>query len=271
MQQPSSDTSVLNVTDLSWRVAGASLLKGISFRVEKGAFVGVLGPNGAGKSSLLRCLYRYNQPTTGKVLFADQDIWQIDSKAYAKKVAVVLQHTPQNFQLSVREVVALGALPRHSWLGAFQDESVELVTEAIAQVGLSHKSGQDFDSLSGGEKQRAMIARAIVQQPEILIMDEPTSHLDVKYQIQIMELAKSLGITVIASFHDLNLASSLCSELLLLKEGQLVAQGTPEQVITESTLSEIFDVCVSVSPHPQNAHPHVTYYYGYVDSGANHD
>ena len=267
MQPNNANNVILNVADLSWRVADISLLNDISFEINKGSFVGVLGPNGAGKSSLLRCLYRYHKPSTGEVKFQGQDIWQIDGKEYAQKVAVVLQHTPQNFQLSVKEVVQLGALPRQSWLESWQQDSNDLVEQALEQVALSDKAGQDFDSLSGGEKQRAMIARAVVQQPEILIMDEPTSHLDVKYQIQIMELAKSLGITVIASFHDLNLAASLCTDMLLLKGGELVASGTPNEVITESVLSDIFDVCVQVTPHPQTARPHVTYFYGYVESG----
>ena len=242
------------------------ILSDVSFDVAAGTFVGVLGPNGAGKSTLLRCLYRYVKPTKGRVLYQGADVWSYSANDYASQVAVVLQHTPQQFRLKVYDVVALGLVPHQSLFAASNPSDKAVVDNAIRQVGLSHKSQEEFESLSGGEKQRAMIARAIVQQPKLLVLDEPTSHLDVKYQIQIMELAKSLGITVIASFHDLNLASAICDELLLLDKGQLVAKGKPEAVITEQNLSDVFDVCAKVTHHPQHNAPQVTYFYGYVGS-----
>lgn len=233
-----------------------------------GTFTGVLGPNGAGKSTLLRCIYSYIKPSSGTVEYQGQDIASISPKDYAKKVAVVLQHTPQDFQLKIEDVVALGLVPHQNWLSSFSNQDRHSIYLALEQVGLLDKKQDQFETLSGGEKQRVMIARAIVQQPDILVMDEPTSHLDVKYQIQIMELAKSLGITVIASFHDLNLASAICDNLLLLKGGELVASGTPEEVITEAQLSQVFDVCTQVTRHPQHHAPQVTYFYGYVEPGS---
>ena len=127
---------------------------------------------------------------------------------------------------------------------------------------LQHKP---LAQLSGGEQQRAHIARALVQQPQLLIMDEPTSHLDIKYQIELMELVRSLKLTVLASFHDLNLACALCDRLLILKHGQLVADGAPKKVVTEQLLSDVFGVCAKVSDHPQQPDkwPLVQYFYGY--------
>jgi iron complex transport system ATP-binding protein len=235
---------LLSVSNLSWYAGNTQILSDISFQVPVGSFTGMLGPNGAGKSSLLRCLYRYISPANGQIKFNNQDIRSLSNQEFARNVAVVLQHTPQQFNLSVFDVVALGLIP----------------------VGLSDKTQVDFETLSGGEKQRVMIARAIVQRPQLLLMDEPTSHLDVKYQIQIMELAKSLGITIIASFHDINLASALCDQLLVLKKGSLQAVGQPKEVITEVMLSNVFDVCTKVSQHPQHHAPHVTYFYGYNSS-----
>ena len=259
-----TSSTLLEVESLCWKAGQRTILDQISFSVAQGQFVGLLGPNGSGKSSLLRCLYKYITPSSGSISFAGQALSELSNKQYAQQVAVVLQHTPQQFHLAVKDIVALGLVPHSSFSFSNRQSDLEKVQQAIEQVGLSGKENMDFELLSGGEKQRAMIARAIVQSPKLLIMDEPTSHLDVKYQIQIMELAKSLGITVIASFHDLNLAASICDKLLIIKDGKLTTQGVPSEVITEQNLSTVFDVCTQVSKHPQNSRPLVTYYYGYV-------
>ena len=264
LQQNSlSAAPLISVSDLSWGTANKTILKSINLELKAGQFIGLLGPNGAGKSSLLRCLYRYLKPQQGVVLLSGQDIWQIS----AKQVAVVLQESPSQFNLSLFDVVSLGLTPHKRLFSGTSANDKQRIYQAIEQVGLSHHSEQAFDSLSGGEKQRALIARSIVQQPKLLIMDEPTSHLDVKYQIQIMELAKSLDVTVLASFHDLNLAASLCDELLVIDEGRLVCQGQPKAVLTEQLLSDVFGVCAAVSAHPQSSTdkfiPHITYFYGY--------
>ena len=237
-------------------------------QISPGKFVGLIGPNGAGKSSLLRCLYRFNRPISGQITFNNYDIWQLKSEDYAKQVAVVLQETPSQFNLSVFDVIALGLTPHKSLFSSVTNSDKQNIIQAINTVGLEQHSNQSFESLSGGEKQRALIARAIVQQPQLLIMDEPTSHLDVKYQIQVMELAKSLGVTVFASFHDLNLAAAMCDELLVIKNGEITHSGTPTQVLTENMLAEVFGVCAQVNSHPQlskagNSIPHITYFYGY--------
>lgn len=262
----SGQSPLLSVEHLCWQTDANVILKDISLTVDKGSFTGILGPNGAGKSSLLRCLYRYLKPTSGSVKFNQQDIWQYSANEYAKLTAVVLQETPSHFNLTVFDVVALGLIPHKGIFTRASKADQEKITTAIKQVGLSDKENQSFEHLSGGEKQRVLIARAIVQSPQLLLMDEPTSHLDVRYQIQIMELAKSLGITVIASFHDLNLASAICDNLIVINKGQLVQQGTPEKVITKTMLSDVFGVCAEVTPHHHHNVPHISYYYGYIDS-----
>lgn len=266
--QTAKKTALLTVNNVSWRVGNTLILEHINLSIERGKFVGLIGPNGAGKSSLLRCLYRFNQPSAGEVKFSNTDIWQLKSEDYAKQVAVVLQETPSQFNLSLFDVVALGLTPHKTLFSSTTQADKQKIAQAISHVGLESHSTQLFDSLSGGEKQRAFIARAIVQQPQLLIMDEPTSHLDVKYQIQLMELAKSLGITVFASFHDLNLAAAMCDELVVIKNGKVVDAGKPNKVVTEQMLDEVFGVCAQVSTHPQSAAsgeaiPHITYYYGY--------
>jgi len=254
---------LLEIKDLSWQVNHHDILKNINCSISQGQVIGVIGPNGAGKSSLLRCLYRVTKPCSGSVFYQGTNIWQISAKQYARTMAVVLQETPHSFSMSVRQVIAMGLTPHKGLFSIDSPSDHAILADAIIRVGLIEHADQPFDSLSGGEKQRALIARAIVQQPQILVMDEPTNHLDIKYQIQILELVRSLGITVIVSIHDLNLASAMCDNLMVLNRGEVVYQGTPEEVITTKRLSEVFDICCTVQPHPQTQKPNICYYYGY--------
>lgn len=265
-QAHSSDP--IEVQDLSWLADQQLILNKITFRIKKGSFTGLIGPNGAGKSSLLRCLYRYIRPTSGDIFWEGNNIWHMSANDYAQKIAVVLQESPALFNLTLWDVVSLGLVPHQGLFSTTTQVDKQKITEAVKLVGLEHKAHDNFEHLSGGEKQRGLIARAIVQSPQVLMMDEPTSHLDVKYQIQIMELAKSLGITVIASFHDLNLASALCDDILVLQAGKLVMQGTPKIVFTEEMLSNVFGICARVAPHPLHKCPHITYFYGYSEQGS---
>lgn len=254
---------IISVENLSWHLEGSVILDDVNFSLDKGRMLGVIGPNGAGKSSLLRCLYRYVQPSAGTVLFQGEPISSFPSRNFARKVAVVLQDTPQHFAMTTFQLVAMGLTPHKGLLDFANKGDIARVNEAMAKVGLLDKSQSLYDKLSGGEKQRALIARAIVQQPELLILDEPTNHLDVRYQIQTLELVRSLGISVICSIHDLNLASALCDELLMLDKGRCVAHGTAEQVLTQKRLSSVFGVCSQVTSHPQHGRPLISYFYGY--------
>ncbi|REL25463.1 ABC transporter ATP-binding protein [Thalassotalea euphylliae] len=251
----------LHVTELGWQSGGKAILRRINFALQSGEFVGLLGPNGSGKSSLLRCLYRYHSPTAGQVHYQGRALESYSQQAYAQQVAVVLQESPSFFNLSVSDVVELGLLPRTSVWHRTSKAEKQHVENALAQVAMLDKATQGFDSLSGGEKQRVLIARAIVQQPSLLIMDEPTSHLDVKYQIQIINLAKSLGITVLASFHDLNLASAMCDRLLVLSNGELVADGKPSDILSQTLLAQVFGVTAQLQTHPEHGKPLITYQY----------
>ncbi len=258
-----SDHSLLTVEQLLCRLQGRQVLDGISFTLQQGEFIGLLGPNGAGKSTLLRCIYRYYASAKDAIRLNGRCIQDMAPRALAQDIAVVLQQAPSDMSLTVLEVVALGLLPALApWQGPGAEAQAR-VQQAIADVGLATQQHKLLAQLSGGEQQRVHIARALVQQPKLLIMDEPTSHLDIKYQIELMELVRSLNLTVLASFHDLNLAAAMCDKLLVLNGGQLVANGTSKTVITESLLSEVFGVCTQVGVHPQNPEhwPLVHYYY----------
>ncbi|QSX34402.1 ABC transporter ATP-binding protein [Shewanella avicenniae] len=259
--------AALRAENLSWSADGKKILQDVSFALEPGKMLGLIGPNGAGKSSLLRCLYRYHQPQAGRILLNNKEINSISRKSFAQTVAVVLQDTPTEMNSTVEQIVATGLTP---YKGLFQWDGKEdnnAIQAALCQVGLADKAYASFSHLSGGEKQRALIARAIVQRPSLFILDEPTNHLDIRYQIQILELVRSLGITVIASIHDLNLASALCDELLLLADGRCVAHGDAAGVLTEERISQVFGVCCKVTPHPQIGKPLIHYYYGYQKEG----
>ena len=253
--------SLLSVANLSWSVDDHAILRDLSFKLEEGEFVGVIGPNGAGKSSMMRCLYRVNRPTKGQVLFRDQDIWQWTAKENARHMAVILQEHSEHIGLTVSDIVALGLTPHKGLFERDSHSDRKRISEILARLDLSSMQDAQFSRLSGGEKQRVMLGRAMLQQPELLIMDEPTNHLDVHYQIEILQAVKKLGLTVLASFHDLNLAAAYCDRLLVLEQGKLVASGSPQSVLTEDLISSVFQTCVVVDAHPIYGHPRVSYAY----------
>ena len=253
----------LAASNLAWSIDGNAILSQVSFELAEYQMLGLIGPNGSGKSSLLRCLYAFNKPDSGQILLFGKPLQQYTANELAKSIAVVQQDTPTHLDITTEQLVMLGLTPYKSLLSLTSEQDRTQVSSALAKVELSHKAKQKFQSLSGGEKQRALIARAIVQRPKLLILDEPTNHLDIRYQIQLLELVKSLNITVMASIHDLNLASSLCDKLLMLENGQVSAVGTPAEVLTEKRISDVFGVCSQISPHPQNGQPLIHYYYGY--------
>ncbi|QIR15421.1 ABC transporter ATP-binding protein [Shewanella aestuarii] len=255
--------AALSVSQLAWRVDDIDILSGIEFELPQGQMLGIIGPNGAGKSSLLRCLYRFIRPTCGEIALFGDNICRYSAKKFATQVAVVQQDTPPFFDMNTTQLVAMGLTPHKGLFDGQTTHDIQLVEQALLKVGLADKAFLQYGQLSGGEKQRALIARAIVQRPKLLILDEPTNHLDIRYQIQILELVKSLGITVIASIHDLNLASAMCDSLLLLNKGQLVAKGSPSEVLTEAQIGQVFEVCCEVTEHPQHGKPLISYYYGY--------
>jgi iron complex transport system ATP-binding protein len=256
---------VLKVSDLSWQTGHKQVLDKLSFNLEAGTMLGLIGPNGAGKSSLLRCLYRFIKASEGHIELFGRELSQYSSRELAKMIAVVQQEGQGSGELAMStvQVVSLGLTPHKGLFDGLTLEDQLRVSQALAKVGLEAQAKQAFSQLSGGEKQRALIARAIVQQPKLLILDEPTNHLDIRYQIQILELVKSLGISVIASIHDLNLASALCDKLLLIHQGSLIAHGKPFEVLTPLRISEVFGVCCDIRPHPQHGQPLISYFYGY--------
>lgn len=235
----------LQVDRLHWQINNKVILNNISFDVNKGEVIGIIGPNGAGKTSLLRCVTHQQQSTkaaalSGSVHLKNTLISRYTAKELAQHFAHVTQKTEAIFSLTVIDIVRMGLLPHKSLFAMDDDHDKHQIKLALAKVGLSHTEKVDYSQLSGGEQQRVLIARALVQKAQILILDEPTNHLDVYYQHQVLNLISRLNITVIMTVHDLNLASQYCQRLLLLEQGQLIADGRPEEVLTETQLSKVF-------------------------------
>lgn len=241
---------LLSVKNLSWQIEQRSILKNISFDIEPHQFVGLLGPNGAGKSSLMRCLFGMYECDYTALTFENQALAALSVKQRAQRMAVIHQeHTP-HMGMSVKQVVALGLMPHKSWLDWPTANDKRKVYNAMDIMDVSPLAQQEYASLSGGEKQRVMLAQALVQDTPFLILDEPTNHLDVHYQIDLLHRVKSLNKTVLASIHDLNLAAAFCDELLLLDQGHLIAKGKPRDVLTEDRISQVFHACAIVDSYP---------------------
>lgn len=242
--------NILQVQNLHWCAGDTPILSDINFDIPEGSFVGLIGPNGAGKSSLMRCLYGVNQPQLGSVLLRENDLLKMPAREQAKQVAVILQEHSNHMGLNVWDVVAQGLTPHKGLFEWTTKKDLDYIQAAIGKMDLTELQNQPFEQLSGGEKQRVMLARAHVQNPQLLIMDEPTNHLDVHYQIDMLNMVKKMGISVLASIHDLNLAAAFCDYLLVIDKGRIVKQGLPKEVLTEQLISDVFNTIVKIDKHP---------------------
>jgi len=252
----------VEIQDITFKYKSQKVLDDISLRISSGKFVGIIGPNGSGKSTFLKVLSRILRPVAGYVSLGEQPLEQFSQKELARTMAVVAQDTNAGYQFTVEDVVLMGRAP---YLGRFQSESMadyEIVRQALQVTGCSHLRERSITELSGGERQRVMIARALAQQPKVLLLDEPTSHLDIGYQQEILDLVKRLctteGITVVAVLHDLNLAAYYCQELVLFHQGKIAACGLPTEVLTAENIEKVYGTRVLVSPHPVFGTPQVS-------------
>jgi iron complex transport system ATP-binding protein len=234
----------------------------ISVEVKRGEFLSILGPNGSGKTTLLRIISRILRPARGTVKFDGKDFLTLSRREIAKTVGIVPQEHPIVFPFTVREIVLTGRTPYIRGLGFESDHDLDVARETMKLTDIEHLAKTSMTELSGGERQRVFIARALAQEPEILLLDEPNAHLDITHQLDVLHLTRSLssqrGLTVIAVFHDLNLAAMFSNRILLLSKGRTVALGRPEEVLTQSHLSTVFRTKVTIDKHPFTSSPRVT-------------
>lgn len=222
------------------------ILKGISIHAKEKEFVGIIGPNGSGKSTLLKCIYRTLQPSAGTIFLDDKDIKEFSMKESAKKMAVVSQHNNYNFDFTVSDIVLMGRSPHKRFMEKDNVKDYEIMEESLERVGMTDYAKRSFSSLSGGEKQRIILARALAQKAHCLILDEPTNHLDIKYQLQFMATVRKLGITVISAIHDLNIAALYCDKIYAIKAGEIVSYGMPKEVLTRELIKFLYQVDVKI-------------------------
>lgn len=244
----------LNTENLNCGYPERTVLEDISLDITGGSILGLIGPNGAGKSTLLNTLARMIKPKKGKVLLAGKDLWKISSREAASTMAFTPQDTGSTLPLTIRQFVQLGRAPHRGWLLPLTIEDKAVINSSLEKTGLTGLADRYITELSGGEQQRAALARVLAQEPEVLMLDEPTSHLDIKYQTEILEMVADMahnhGISVVISIHDLNTAALYSDHLALIGKGGIAAYGSPEDVLKEDILSEVYDTQVIVTSHP---------------------
>jgi len=243
--------------NITWKVGKKVIVNDVSLAVARGETVGLLGPNGSGKSSLLRVLAGLRRPHKGRVLLDGQNLHRLPKKQLARRVAFVEQHGMTDANMRVRDVVKLGRIPHHSPFSSWSTEDDETISAALARVDMLEKSLQGWLTLSGGERQRVHIARALAQMPSEILLDEPTNHLDIHHQLQLMKLISELPVTSIVAIHDLNHALMFCDSLIVMQHGAVVASGTPQAILTEDLLWEVFRVKAKITPSPCHDKNHI--------------
>lgn len=248
----------LLVENLGFRYDTVKVLRNVNFALEKGAFMGIIGPNGSGKSTLLYLLAGILPLQEGQIVLSGQDLRRYSRVEWARKVAIVFQEIPPRINLSCLEVVMMGRFPHlRKWRRESEDDE-RAVQWAMEVTHTWLFAERNFSELSGGEKQRVMIARALAQEPELLLLDEPTSHLDVLHQLEVMRILLHLreqGITVLGVFHDVNAVAQFCHEVLLLKRGSVLEFGPVERVMTREKITELLGVEFLESTHPVSLRP----------------
>ncbi|MFD7783943.1 ABC transporter ATP-binding protein [Streptomyces nojiriensis] len=255
---PVPEPGALDAEDVTVVVDGRTLVDRVSLHVAPGEVLALVGPNGAGKSTLLRTFYRVLRPTSGHVLLDGEDVWRMPGKRLAQRLAAVLQETAGDFELTVYEVVAMGRTPHKRAFAGDDAEDRGIIMGSLEELDVAALAQAPFDRLSGGEKQRVLIARALAQRTKAMVLDEPTNHLDLRHQLDALRLVRRIGVTAVIALHDLNLAASFCDRICVLDGGRVVATGTPREVLTRDLLAEVYRVEAEVSVHPGTGFPQVT-------------
>jgi iron complex transport system ATP-binding protein len=253
--------ALLTFSGVSGGYAGENVVRNLSLEVKEGGMLGLIGPNGSGKTTLLRLATRILAPREGSVLFRGSDIRSIPLKEFCRSVAFVAQDIEVNFSFTVMEIVLMGRIPHLGRLQSETKKDMRIAEEALAATDSLHLKGKMTDELSAGERQRVMISRALAQEPRLLFLDEPTSHLDIGHQVQVLDLLRRLNrernLTIVMIQHDLNLAGGYCDHIALLNSGALFKHGTPEEVLTYRNIEAVYKTVVLVNENPATKKPNI--------------
>ena len=253
--------TAIRMNRVTFSYSNGAVLRDVNLCVQKGEMVGLIGPNGAGKTTLIRLISGILVAKQGEVRIDGLDTRSLKRSTIAREVAVVPQQFNMPFAYRVEEVIMLGRTP---FMKPFRDSSSrdrDVIATTMDTVGIRHLEGRCFSELSGGERQKVVLAMALAQETGLLLLDEPTAHLDISHQVEILELLADMNekghLTIIAAMHDLNLASAYFGRLVLLKDGAIIADGSPGQVLTSSTIGSAYSVPVYIQKHPVTGTPYV--------------
>ena len=252
---------IFEIQDFSCGYSKKFHIKGINFSVSKGSLTGIIGPNGSGKTTLFRGITNELRVDVGKILLNGENIANMSTRERARNFAIVTQNI-ESADILVEDYVLMGRIPYHRKFQLFDTiEDIAIADKYLKLVNIEHLRHKYLNELSGGEQQLVSIARALTQEPEILLLDEPTSHLDISHQIQLMNLIQrlnlQLGLTVLMIIHDLNLAGEYCDYLVLLKKGEIYKQGSPEEVLTYQHIEDVYGTVVITKMNPVSGKPFV--------------
>ena len=252
---------MLNAKNLKIGYDDRIIIENLSLSIEKGQVTSIIGPNGCGKSTLLKTLSRMIPFVSGEVLLEGTNLKKIKNKVISQKICLLSQHNNAPGDLTVEQLVYYGRLPHKKWYESRTKVDQELVDWAIEQTGLTHYKEKPIGSLSGGERQRAYIAQALCQKPDILLLDEPTTYLDISYQLDLMELVreinKKLNITVVMVLHELNQASRYSDRLIIMKKGEIISDGNPNDVINPEVIEKVYQIKCEIDKDPISNKPRI--------------
>ena len=253
--------NAVSVKNLSFSYGAEGILHDINVKIAKGKFYAILGPNGSGKTTLLRNISKALNSGKEKIFIGEKDICLFNSKALAKEIASVPQSTSTEFDFSVFDIVLMGRAPYISRFSTESEDDMKIAQKAMEITNTWYLKHKDINALSGGERQRVIIARAIAQETDIIILDEPISHLDIYHQIEILKAIKELNmekhITIIAVLHDINLAAAFSDSMILMHEGKVYTQGSPEQILKSEIIKEVYGIEVQIIKNPVTGKPHL--------------
>ncbi|GAA1180866.1 ABC transporter ATP-binding protein [Pseudonocardia alaniniphila] len=235
---------MISATDVSVGYDDKLVIDGVGLRAGPGEVVGLIGPNGSGKTTFLKTMYAALRPRAGLVTVDDEPVSALRGTDLARRVAVVAQESPSDLPVTVADMVLLGRAPHRRPLAPFVREDYRAVATALTRVGARDLADRRYATLSGGEKQRVLVARTLAQQADHLLLDEPTNHLDIRYQHEILRLVGTLPVTTVVVLHDLNLAARYCTALVMLDRGRVVGAGTPDEVLTPDAVSRVYGMHV---------------------------
>lgn len=252
---------MIEANEVRLRLDDKEILRGVSLRIEEGCFYGIIGPNGSGKSTLLRLLSGVSRPDSGTVRLGGREAADYPRKELARTLAALPQEGVSAPGFTVREVLEMGRYPYQDWFGREPGDPEAVLGRVMQRLRLEELAEREMDSLSGGERQRVALGKTMVQEPRILLLDEPTTFLDIGNQLELMDYIRewqaSSRITVVAVLHDLNLAAQYCDRLLLLAEGRAAGEGTPAELIRPDRIERVYGTRPLVLPHPVSGVPQV--------------